>query len=87
MNLEVPGSSLSECHYSMRLDQLQRAYYPSLDPFMVMIVPALSNIKTATGCESNKTVVTLNCVYRHSCVQLLTNISMAFKDVPDTCIK
>ena len=38
--------------YSMRLDRLHRAY-PSLHPFgVVHWVPVLSNIKTATGCES-----------------------------------
>ena len=44
----------SECQYSMRLDRLHRAY-PSLHPFgVVHWVPVLSNIKTATGCESNR---------------------------------
>ena len=38
----------------MRLDRLHRAY-PSLHPFgVVHWVPVLSNIKTATGCESNR---------------------------------
>ena len=38
----------------MRLDWLHRAY-PSLHPFgVVHWVPVLSNIKTATGCESNR---------------------------------
>ena len=44
----------SGCQYSMRLDRLHRAY-PSLHPFgVVHWVPVLSNIKTATGCESNR---------------------------------
>ena len=44
----------SGCQYSMRLDRLHRAY-PSLHPFGVAHwVPVLSNIKTATGCESNR---------------------------------
>ena len=38
----------------LRLDQLHRAY-PSLHPFgVVHWVPVLLNIKTATGCESNR---------------------------------
>ena len=38
----------------MRLDRLHRAY-PSLHPSgVVHWVPVLSNIKTATGCESNR---------------------------------
>ena len=38
----------------MRLDRLHRAY-PSLHPFgVVNWVPVLSNIKTVTGCESNR---------------------------------
>ena len=38
----------------MRLDRLHRAY-PSLHPFgVVHWVPVLSNIKTTTGCESNR---------------------------------
>ena len=44
----------SGCQYSMRLDRLHRAY-PSLHPFGVLHwVPVLSNIKTVTGCESNR---------------------------------
>ena len=40
--------------HSMRLDRLHRAY-PSLHLFgVVHWVPVLSNIKTATGCESNR---------------------------------
>ena len=50
---EVPGSS-PEWVPTMRLDRLHRAY-PSLHPFgVVQWVPVLSNIKTATGCESNR---------------------------------
>ena len=42
------------CQYSMRLDRLHRAY-PSHHPLgVVHWVPVLSNIKTATGCESNR---------------------------------
>ena len=54
-----PGGSWFEsrssgCQYSMWLDRLHRAY-PSLHPFgVVHWVPVLSNIKTATGCESNR---------------------------------
>ena len=44
--------ALSGTHNS--LDRLHRAY-PSLHPFgVVHWVPVLSNIKTATGCESNR---------------------------------
>ena len=60
----------SGCHYSMRLDRLHRAYQ-SLHPFAVVHwVPVLSNIKTATGCESNRqlqlwTVFTGTVVYNY----------------------
>ena len=46
----------------MRLDRLHRAY-PSLHSFgVVHWVPVLSNIKTATGCESNRQLL-LRTVY------------------------
>ena len=54
----------------MRLDRLHRAY-PSLHPFgVVHWVPVLSNIKIATGCESNRqlqlwTVFTGTVVYNY----------------------
>ena len=77
---EVPGSSLSGCLYSMKLNRLHMAY-PSLHPFGVICwVPVLSNIKTATGCESNKQLQLLT-------VFTATSKSTAFKDGPNTWIK
>ena len=75
---------LSGCQYSMRLDRLHRAY-PNLHPFgVVHWVPVLSNIKTATGCESNRQLQLELCLQGRLCI---TTNPTVFKDGLGTYIK